>query len=172
MNFSIRFAAADDLDKILRIMEAACRSVPDPAWFVASDRAFLQAHLSEKGFILLAEGPEGPSGFLVVKYPGDEPEHLGRDAGLSEVELPRCAYMDTVAVLPEARGNRLQVRLLAAAEQDLSASPYCHWLATVHPQNRYSLQNFMTCGYRVAATRKKYGGLDRHILYKRAQPLL
>ena len=171
MNFSIRFAAPEDLDSILWIMERACRSVPDPAWFVASDRDFLQDCLAGKGFILLAEGLTGPSGFLVVKYPGDEPGHLGRDAGLPEAELPCCAYMDTVAVLPEARGNRLHIRLLAAAEQALSGSARCHWLATVHPQNRYSLQNFTACSYRVAATRKKYGGLDRHILYKRARLL-
>lgn len=166
MNFSIRFAAADDLDEVLGIMEAACRSIADPAWFVAGDRDFLQAHLAGDGFILLAEGTAGPAGFLVVKYPGDEPDHLGRDAGLPEAELPRCAYMDTVAVLPAARGNGLHVRLLNAAEQALSGSPYCHWLATVHPQNRYSLQNFTARGYRIAATKKKYGGLDRHILYK------
>ena len=54
MNFSIRFAAPEDLDSILWIMERACRSVPDPAWFVASDRDFLQDCLAGKGFILLA----------------------------------------------------------------------------------------------------------------------
>ena len=124
----------------------------DPAWFVASDRAFLQAHLSEKGFILLAEGPEGPPA-LVVKYPGDEPEHLGR--------MPDCRRLSCPAApiwirLPFCRKHaEIACRSGYWLRQSRIVSfPYCHWLLRSTLKTAIASQNFMTCGYRVAATRK------------------
>ena len=92
---------------------------------------FLRTASRERALFCWRRPLPGPSGFC-GQISRDEPGHLGGDAGPPEAELPCCAYMDTVAVLPEARGNRLHIRLLAAAEQALSGSARCHWLATVH----------------------------------------
>ena len=39
-------------------------------------------------------------------------------------------------------------------------------MATVHPENRFSLENFLLEGYEVKATVRRYGGLLRHVLLK------
>lgn len=166
MNFHIRRAQPADLNNIMQIMDEIQQGIADPSWFVPSDRTFVEKHLLKKGFTLVAEDQIDTAAFLMVVFAEDCPDHLGRDIGLSEKERTQTAYMDTVAVLPRARGNGLQARLINTAEQILRSSAYCHWMATVHPENHYSLQNFINCGYRILCTKKKYGGLDRHILYK------
>ena len=61
---------------------------------------------------------------------------------------------------------------MALAEAELAEKGYLHLLSTVHPDNQYSLHNLRSLGYTVAATRKKYGGLPRHILYKSNGPAI
>lgn len=80
--------------------------------------------------------------------------------------LDRVAHMDSLAVRPRFRGRGLQYQLMASAEQYLMTTSYCHLMGTVHPDNRYSLGNFLKLGYRIVTTTKKYGGLPRHVLYK------
>ena len=39
--------------------------------------------------------------------------------------------------------------------------------ATVSPENQYSLNNALACGFTIAARREMYGGYDRYLLEKR-----
>ena len=75
--------------------------------------------------------------------------------------------MDTAAVLPEYRGQKLQYRLMQMAEEELKKEGLRYLMCTVHPQNRYSRENVLRQGYEVAATKEKYGGYLRDILLKR-----
>ena len=118
--------------------------------------------------MLAAQAENGEiAGFFLIHIPGLTEKNLGRSLGLPAEELPAVAHMDSAAVLPAYRGNGLQARLLREAERRLAGGPYSIWMSTVHPDNRYSLANMLAQGYQVAATMKKYGGLDRHILIKR-----
>lgn len=165
--FFIRHALVSDAAGIAAVMEAAVRTAGQPDWFVADRREDIVKHLEQQGLAFLAQAPSGEAaGFLMVHIPGLGPENLGRDLELPESDLPLVAHMESIAVLPRYRGNRLQARLLAAAEEALSDAPYRYYMATVHPENRYSVRNFTDLGYEIAATVKKYGGLDRHILRK------
>lgn len=173
MDFMIRKAVMEDLPGLVRIMEEATRSIEEPSWFVSYNEAFMASHLQGGGFALAAQAADGTlAGLFLVDIPGLSPDNLGRDAGLSEGELLKAAHMDSAAVLPAYRGHKLQARLMAAAETDLAARGYRHLLCTIHPDNRYSLSNALERGYAIAATLKKYGGLDRHVLYKSNGPAI
>ena len=79
----------------------------------------------------------------------------------------QVAHMDSVVILPEYRGHRLQYRLMEAAEKILlEETNYRILLATVHPDNIYSLQNVKARGFRVAAEVTAYQGLPRYIMRK------
>lgn len=163
----LRRAGKQDLPGIMRVMERAGRTAP-PGWFVTDEESYVRCRLEGRGLVLAAlTKDEMIAGFLVVDFPEKEEDSLGKHAGLSGERLLQVAHMDSVAVLPEYRGYHLQERLLRAAEEEVQKMPeYRFFMATVHPENRYSLRNFQGLGYRVAATVKKYGGLPRHVLLK------
>lgn len=168
--FTIRRAAANDLSGILSIIETAVRNTADSDWFVPDGGAFLARHLEERGFILVADSAGAEiAAYLVVRFPGMDEDNLGRELRLPPDELLRVAHIESTAVLPAFYGNRLQSRLAGEAEACLSPGECRHLMATVHPNNHFSLNSMLRQGYRIVATVQKYGGLRRHILYKKLE---
>ena len=193
MQFEIKRAELRDVAELSCIMEAVAARMEQPAWFMQDDRAYIEAHIGErplsgtdKGFILkvLAYGegnnfrsrsipklepitdPE-TAGFFMVHFPGLSEENLGRDIGLSVEKQALVAHMDSVVILPEYRGHGLQHMLMKEAERIIkSETGYRILMATVHPDNTYSLRNVKAHGYEVAAKAIKYGGHPRYILKK------
>lgn len=165
--FSFQKATQSDVDAIMHIMNTA-KSQAESGWFVADDETYVREHIEEKGFVMLARAEHGEAaGFFMIHIPGMGMDNLGRELGFSEKELSSVVHMDSAAVLPAFRGHRLQLRLLQAAEKELSRYPqYRYFLCTVHPDNQYSLHNMEQNGYQQVKTTKKYGGLTRHILMK------
>lgn len=163
---NIRRAGGQDLPAILAIVDAALKDLADPTLFLSDGIDFYRSHLTGKGFTLLAEESGSASAYLVIRFPGTEDDNLGLDLGFSETELRKVAHMESVAVLPQRRGNGLQKKLIAEAERQLPG--YIRYsLATVSPKNPGSLKSFLSLGYSVEKTVKKYGGLDRHIMLKK-----
>ena len=165
-NFTIRLAEPSDVGSIYTIMNTARSSMKEPELYVPDTPEFISRHIQDCGFTLIALYGALPAGFLIVRIPGEERDNLGYDLGFSRQELPLAAHMESAAVLPEYQGNRLQRRLISSAEAILATRGYQYALATVSPKNFYSLRNMLSCGYRIAKTTLKYGGLERHILLK------
>lgn len=166
MDFVIRRAVLEDLDGIMDIMEEASASMEKPEWFVADDADYIREHIEGKGFTVVAEETlhGKTAGFFVVKIP-DREDNLGLFLDFDEDRLDQVIVMDSAAVGRAYRGNRLQARMLEAAEQ-LVGAQYRYLMCTVHPDNKYSLQNMQSHGYQVVKTTECYGGLIRHILLK------
>ena len=183
---SIRRGCQEDVKDIVYVMEEAVRSMERPEWFVSDDETFIREHIEKKGFTMVAErqigenDPEAETAplvpfapftsrigaFLIVKFPGLSEKNLGHILGMPNEQLLKVAHMESAAVLPSWRGMGLQGRLLKAAEKELLGGPHTRLMATVHPDNRFSLENFLREGYEVKATVRRYGGLLRHVLLK------
>lgn len=163
----LRRAEAGDLSGIMCVMTEAKKRAK-PGWFVSDDCEYVRRHLEEDGLIIVAEGRQGEiAGFMMVDFPGTSERNLGTYLDLEGEELNRVAHMDSVAVLPDYRGNHLHERMLTMAEDILDRMPqYKYRMCTVHPENVYSLRNFQRRGYQIRATVYKYNGLPRHIMYK------
>ena len=108
---NIRRAGGQDLPAILAIVDAALKSLADPTLFLSDGIDFYRSHLTSKGFTLLAEESGSASAYLVIRFPGTEDDNLGLDLGFSETELRKVAHMESVAVLPQRRGNGLQKKI-------------------------------------------------------------
>lgn len=170
MEFQIRRARRDDLDDIVLLMEQVKAGMEHPEWYVTDDRQYLEEHLETKGFILLAVSREQKTaGFFLVDFPGSSRKNLGHFLQLKEEQLKLTAHMDSAAVAEEYRGYHLQSRLLQAAERELEAYPYQYLMCTVHPENHASLHTMQHHGYVIVATAEMYGGLTRHVLYKKKE---
>lgn len=175
--FSIQAAVPEDCPALYRLMTDAASSVQNKDWFFPDSLEFIKTHIKDRGLILKAypDEPERRAGmslqdslaaFLLIRFPGPAEDNLGTYLHFSEQELMQVAHMETVAVAAGFTGNGLQRKLLLEGETAAAAAGYRHFMATVHPDNHYSLSNFQRLGYKKIAEALKYGGLRRWVLEK------
>lgn len=178
MEFQILRAVPKDIDTLDQIMHIVKDTMERPEWFIADDRAYIQKHIGHDpvsaediGFTLKAvttvDGKAVIAGFLIVAFPGIGEKNLGHHLQMSEQDLKCVAHMDSALVLPAYRGHKLQYYMIEEAERILQKETSYHiWMATIHPDNWYSLRNALAHGYRIEAKAMKYGGYPRYILKK------
>ena len=178
MEFDIVRAVPADVPELAHTMDSVAAGMNNPEWFIQDDLAYIAEHVGhvplekkDVGFILKAvtreNGEEKLAGFFMVAFPGISEKNLGHHIGLEEKDLLRVAHMDSVVILPQFRGHGLQYKLIGKAEEVIaSETDYRILMATVHPDNKYSLNNMTAHGYEVAAEALKYGGYRRYIMKK------
>lgn len=170
MEFQIRKAGLEDCRAIAGVIREVWEQMEEKSWFVADDENWVRQALEDgRGMAYLAKEAESGelAGIFLVTFPGEQPDHLGNDIGMSEEEKRLTAHMETAAIRPAYRGNRLQYLLMQKAEEELRDLGYRYLMCTVHPDNQFSLQNILKQDYEIAATKEKYGGYLRHIMKKR-----
>lgn len=166
MALDLRLAEPSDAPVIHQVMAAAGTAVADDRSYFTDDLAFVEKHINERGFTLLASLDEDIVGFQIVRIPGDDDDNLGLEIGLSGADLFRVAHMESSAVRPDHWGKGIQLALLTRAEAMLDTQGFQWLMCTVHPKNDPSLRNLRALGYRIVSTKVKYGGYERHIMLK------
>ncbi len=159
----------DTMYSYIQFIKKIRQDMPDKTWFAMDDDDVIMKRFQEKtAFVYTAKESETGrlAGIFMVTVPGLSEENLGHDLGFSEEDLLKSVHMDTAVILPDYRGNGLQARLMEKAEADCTRQGYVYLLCTIHPENRFSLQNARKLGYQVVKTTFKYGGLPRNILCK------
>lgn len=156
-----------DLDALMLLQEKVFRGMEQSDWFATTSREENMRFLEEPNVILGVYDEDTLAAYGSVGFLGDSPDNLGRDLGLAGEELYRCAVLDTIVVDPGYRGLGLQRELIrCCASHALEKKPGCRILATVSPDNIYSLRNVQAEGFEILARKTKYGGKDRYILGK------
>ena len=210
----LRIASEDDVPQICRVMRSCRDALEDKTLFVCDTPEFVREHISDSGFIIVAEADDtsnhpfssAPDGwqqhdvaeadaaskqpdssgrriisYLIVRFPQTAADNLGRDAGLSDSELPHVVHLESAGVLPAFRGHGLQGKMVDFAVDFLAhgSTPLLnsdtlhgkdhvlHLFATISPDNPASFLTFERRSFRVIKTTKKYGGLLRRIYYKK-----
>lgn len=170
MEFSIERAAAHEFQTLADVIDAVWNQIENKDWFVADNSENIHDLLQEEngiGYKAIGKESGKIAGVFVVTFPGRQEENLGWDIGLPEEELVKVAHMESVAILPEYRGNGLQYTLMQTAEKELRQRGYRYLLCTIHPENTFSKDNAIRQGYEVVMTKEKYGGFMRDILLKK-----
>lgn len=169
MNFKIEKATPAQYDSIINLIRTVYNNMEQADWFAADNDEYTREMLSSgKGtaFIASEEKTAALAAVFMVTYPGHSDENLGLDIGLPTDSLTLVAHMDSAAVLPDYRGHHLQRRLMEHAEANLRKAGYRYLCCTIHPDNKYSLNNALSLGYEVMTTCEKYGGYLRAVLMK------
>ena len=164
-------ASSEEAPAFYGLMRSVYREMPDKDLFAVGDieLSWMQTALTPPGFGISARTESGElAGMLVVLLPESWDHSLANAAGLDPDILPCTAEMDMSCVAPQHRGQGLQRRMLTFAETLLPETAR-YLLCTVSPHNPASLKSVLALGYRVAVTRKMYGGFLRHILIKQLQ---
>lgn len=156
--------------------------MPESDWFETEDIEFAEKHICEEGFTLLAECKRQDAhscqkmdiaGFLMVRFPGNQEDNLGRYLNLTQEEKQTVAHLEIAVVSPKYQGNQLQYRLFCEAERILDEEwmkeEISYLMATVHPDNGYSLKNIEKLGMKVIAEDTMYGGKRRFVMWKKRQ---
>lgn len=169
---SIRKAKYSDVEPIRNVMELSQNSLEDKSWYYIDGTTveWLYRHIEDEGFALVVEDEESNIvGFLVVRYPENSDDNLGCYLGNKAEDMCTVVHMETVAVLPEYRGNGLQRKLVERAESMLRSN-IKYMMCTVHQENNPSLYSFLKCGYKIEINLfAKYGRLPRYVLLKERQ---
>lgn len=170
MEFSIERAVTHDFQALADVINTVWDQIEIKDWFVADNSENIYDLLQKEngiGYKAIVKDSGNLAGIFVVTFPGKQEENLGRDIGLPEEELEKVAHMESIAILPEYRGNGLQYSLMQAAEKELRQRGYGYLMCTIHPDNVYSINNAVRQGYEVVMTKEKYGGFIRDILLKK-----
>lgn len=160
----IRTLSQNDLTTIMELQEKVIASLT-----VAS---FLQP-LSEEEFRYILDGNGSMIGafhndhliaFRAMLEPEIDEHHLGKDAGLSDAELPTVLYSEVTNVDPAYRGNSLQRILGELLMENIDRNRHRYVFATVAPFNVASLKDKFALGMHIISLEKKYGNLLRYTL--------
>lgn len=176
MEYRIRRATEKDFPNIISLVRYVHDHMSDPSLFAyeGQDETWLWKQKEEGGYGIVAEAVENdangtaPERGIVaasfVRFPGDDDEGLGRDAGLAEENIPFVSYIEFAVVHPEHRGHHLEYEMLRFAEKQPERKLRPYVFATVSPDNVASLRSLQKAGFSVKCTKEKYGGLLRHIV--------
>jgi ribosomal protein S18 acetylase RimI-like enzyme len=164
--YTMRFARMSDYKKVYKIMQHMENEIDDTSIFVADDKAFVKSHIEKEGFIAVASFQNKIAAFLIVRFPEDSEDNLGLDLAFDEESLYRVNHMESVMVVEKHRGKLLQQKLIKFAEPIAKDMGYTIAMATVSPDNLYSLDNFLSLGYKEVLRKEKYDGVVRIILKK------
>lgn len=166
MSITIRKGTREDLNSFVQLLTEVRAGMEHPEWFYVDPPAETHA-LMDKGILELWLAEE--NGKVVAVFDlliaGKDTCNYGCSLGFSEAQLMRTVNMDSVAVHPDYRGRGLQRRLLQTAEEWLLGQGEWTLLCTIHPDNRFSLNNALLQGYETLCKMPMYGSV-RYFLKK------
>jgi ribosomal protein S18 acetylase RimI-like enzyme len=164
--YTIRFLNEDDLQDAMKLQEIVLHNLKDSEIYHPASQEILKEYLNKKDSAIGVVIGEGLIGFGILHIPGDEQDNLGRDIGMSKMDLNKVAHLQFSVVHPDYRGNFLQSKLAKYLLDVIEDIGCWHVLCTISPKNYYSLRNAFQMGFVIKGIKEKFGGLLRCILYK------
>ena len=163
---TIRKGTIRDTEPLIELMIHVLKNMDHKEWLFLDSPDEIRKMMSDGTMSLwVATEAEQIVGAFDVLYPGLKPFNYGYTIDLSNEELLQVVNMDTVVVHPDYRGRGLQQRLMQSAEAEIAQLGKRILMCTVHPENRYSLNNVLSQGYTICRTMPMYGSV-RHVLKK------
>lgn len=166
MNLTFRKGTLEDTEMFIHFLCEIKAGMSQKDWFYLDSPDTVREMMTDGTMELWVATDDGriAAAFDILR-PGLASFNYGHDLGLSEDELLQVIHMDTSAVHRNYRGMGLQGKMVHNAEKELSGQGKRILLCTVHPENKYSLNNMLKQGYQIRKRVKKYGS-ERFILRK------
>lgn len=166
MGLTFRKGTVADAENLVCFLERVRAEMTHPEWFYLDPPDLVREMLEDGTMTLwLAEEKHRIAAVFDILQPALKDYNYGYDLNLREDELLQVVHMDTAAVHPDYRGSGLQGQMVRMAEQELSGKGRRILLTTVHPENKYSLNNMLKQGYVIQKQVEKYGS-RRYVLRK------
>lgn len=162
---AVRRCGPTDAAAFYALQNEVRAAMPHPEQFVPDTLENIADYL--RTGVCIGAWQQGRLGaYLILRLCGQSDENYAAFLGVPQSQWQHWANADSAVVHPDWRGNGLQRKLLEAA-LPLLRPGIVGIGATVSPENQYSLNNALACGFAIAARREMYGGYDRYLLKKR-----
>lgn len=166
MTLTFRKGNRADTEDFIRFLAEIKAAMPQQEWFYLDPPELVREMMGDGTMELwMAMEEDRLAAVFDIVHPGLHPCNYGYDLALSEEELLQVINIDNAAVHPDYRGLGLQRKMAQMVEQELSRKGKRILLCTVHPDNRFSLNNMLQQGYVIAKRVGKYGS-ERYVLRK------
>lgn len=104
--------------------------------------------------------------FGMLYAAGEDKENLAKDVDMI-TDMRTSANVKLTIVRPKYRGNGIQRLLINSLAEHAKRKGYVWLCTTVAPENKYSMNNCLACGFTEYKILQKYGGLTRALLVKK-----
>lgn len=166
MNLTFHKGIYEDTQLLIPFLEEIKAEMQEQDWFYLDSPDVIREMMTDGTMELwLTTDDTRLAAIFTILHPGLQSHNYGYDLDLSEEELQLVIHMDTAAVHRDYRGLGLQGKMVQMAEKELSGKGRKILLSTVHPENRFSLNNMLRLGYEIQKRVNKYGS-ERYILRK------
>ena len=157
--FDLEILEASDLEKALAFQRRVIDGMNNKEWFTPLTRKeFLKPIMGRDNVYMLKDGKNEVALFVGTADFSDEIEEYG----LTDNNV---LLVDSIMVAEEYRGRGLQRKILDFLFGRAQVLGVRALVATVHPDNVYSVNNFVKLGYEIVGKKKIHGG-PRLILLK------
>ncbi|KMY53361.1 benzoate transporter [Bacillus sp. FJAT-27231] len=166
--FTIVRLSMEHIDLILELQKVVIETLENKDILQPLSYEEFQYILEGKGLMIGAFADKKLIAFRALLVPPLDEEHLGKDIGLTEEELPSVIYQEISNVHPDYRGNGLQKLLAQCIMKELETldQKYKYVCCTVAPFNIPSLKDKFAQGMEMAALKEKYGSRLRYVFVK------
>lgn len=158
----------EDIEDIMALQDKVSGAIVNKEIYASSSKEEFEEAIRKTGCLL---GYKTEDQRLValgayMSY-GYDAHNYGYDLEFTGEKLLTVGQIEATIVDPDYRGNGLQKKLCKALEGIAREDKKAYIMATVSPNNPYSLNNFLALGYDNKKEKLKYGGLRRYILCKK-----
>lgn len=165
--YLIKEVTSRELNKIIDLQDLVYESLDDKTYFIKSPRKrFLEIFSCKKNLCI---GIYDEKSNKLVGYANLTTSKYASDKYFSNVlpeEKSKTMYFRTIFIHPNNRGNNLQEKVIEYFEEYCRRNNLKNIILTVHPDNKYSKNNFLKKNYNVIATIDENTEHVRNIMFK------
>ncbi len=165
--YTVKVLTMEQLPQLEKLQAEVLAALPDENTLQPLSEEEFTYILNGHGLMIGVYVGEELIAFRALLEPPIDDEHLGRDCGIAEEELPRVLYQEISNVSPRYRGYGLQKKMAQIIMEQINLSKYDYICSTVKPLNIPSLKDKFSQGLLVAGLKEKYGNKLRYIFYKK-----
>ncbi|WP_077297015.1 hypothetical protein [Virgibacillus pantothenticus] len=165
--FYVRFLNNEDIFEILYLQNMVRQSLEVADFLQPLTVQEYEHILSGNGSMIGVFVDDRLIAFRAMLIPEiNDPEHLGIDLGLNELQRQKMLYSEISNVHPDFRGNRLQTYMGKLLFAQIDQPSFQYVATTVAPFNIASLKDKLALDMEIHALKEKYNGKLRYILFR------
>ena len=165
--YSAQILSVKNISELEKLQTEVIDALPDKNTLQPLSEEEFKFILSDHGLMIGVYVEGELIAFRALLEPIIDEEHLGRDCGIPEENLPRVLYQEISNVSPRYRGHGLQKKMAQIIMEQVDLSRFDYICATVKPLNIPSLKDKFSQGLMIAGLKVKYGDKLRYIFYKK-----